>query len=99
MGYPTGPLLAALADRIFTNLDLIEAHAPEWGSPSQREPPYADTQLLISLLGVLIFPHEKAPFALGNLLRDYEPLDRVLKIRHSLHGKKALNSPMRTVRL
>src|SRR5467141_2038690 len=88
MGYPTGPLLAALADRILANLDLIEARAPEWGSPRQNEPPYADTQLLISLLGVLIFPHEKAPFALGNLLRDYQPLNRVLNIRYSLHGDK-----------
>jgi hypothetical protein len=86
MGYPTGPLLAALADRILANLDLIEARAPEWGSPRQNEPPYADTQLLVSLLGVLIFPHEMAPFALGNLLRNYKPLNRVLKIRYSLHG-------------
>jgi hypothetical protein len=88
MGYPTGPLLAALANRILWNLDLIEAQAPEWGSSRQNEPPYADTQLLISLLGVLIFPHEKAPFALGSLLRDYEPLDRVLTVRYSLHGEK-----------
>ena len=88
MGYPTGPLLAALADRILANLDLIEAQAPKWGSPRQNEPPYADTQLLISLLGVLIFPHEKAPFALGNLLRDYKPLGRVLKVIYSLHGDK-----------
>jgi hypothetical protein len=67
MRYPTGPLLAALASRILSNLDLIEARAPKSGSARQNEPPYADTQLLISLLGVLIFPHEKAPFALGNL--------------------------------
>jgi hypothetical protein len=90
MGYPTGPLLAALADRILANLDLIETQAPEWGSSRQNEPPYADTQLLISLLGVLIFPHEKAPRALGNLLRDYKPLDRVLKIQYSLHGDKEI---------
>jgi hypothetical protein len=90
MGYPTGPLLAALADRILANLDLVEAQAPEWGSSHQNEPPYADTQLLISLLGVLIFPHEKAPRALGNLLRDYKPLDRVLKIEYSLHGDKEI---------
>jgi hypothetical protein len=61
MGYPTGPLLAALADRILANLDFIEARAPEWGSAAQNEPPFADTQLLISLLGVLIFPHDKLP--------------------------------------
>jgi hypothetical protein len=90
MGYPTGPLLAALADRILANLDLIEAQSPKWGSPRQNEPPYADTQLLISLLGVLIFPHEKAPFALGNLLRDYEPLRHVLKVIYSLHGDKEI---------
>jgi hypothetical protein len=54
MGYPVGPLLAALADRILHNLDLIEAKAPKWGTPEQDQPPYSDTQLLISLLGVLI---------------------------------------------
>jgi hypothetical protein len=90
MGYPAGPLLAALADRILANLDLIEAQAPEWGSPRQDEPPYADTQLLISLLGVLIFPHEKAPRALGDLLRNYKPLDRVLKIKYPLHSDKEI---------
>jgi hypothetical protein len=83
MGYPTGPLLAALADRILANLDFIEARAPKWGSAAQNEAPYADTQLLISLLGVLVFPHEQAPEALGNLLRDYSSLQRVVKVIYS----------------
>jgi hypothetical protein len=85
MGYPTGPLLAALADRILANLDFIEARAPEWGSAAQNEPPFADTQLLISLLGVLIFPHEQAPEALGDLLRDYKSLGRVVKVIYTVH--------------
>ena len=49
MGYPVGPLLAALADRILYNLDLIDEQAPKWGTPEQDQPPYSDTQLLISL--------------------------------------------------
>jgi hypothetical protein len=65
MGYPTGPLLAALADRILSNLDAIEDLAPKWGSATKNEPPYADTQLLISLLGVLVFPHERGARGIG----------------------------------
>jgi hypothetical protein len=83
MGYPVEPLLA---DRILYNLDLIEKLAPKWGSPNQDKPPYSDTQLLISLLGVLIFPHEKASDALGEIMRSYEPLKRVLNIVYSRHG-------------
>jgi hypothetical protein len=83
MGYPVGPLLAALADRILHNLDLIEAKAPKWGTPEQDQPPYSDTQLLISLLGVLIFPHEKAPDALGELMRGYKSLGNVVNVVYS----------------
>jgi hypothetical protein len=83
MGYPTGPLLAALADRILANLDFIEARSPN--SATQNEAPYADTQLLISLLGVLVFPHERTPEALGNLLLNYKRLGRVVKVQHSVH--------------
>ncbi|MEY9405526.1 hypothetical protein ABIF65_011657 [Bradyrhizobium japonicum] len=86
MGYPVGPLLAALADRILHNLDPIESLAPKWGSPKQDEPPFSDTQLLMSLLGVLVFPHEKAPDALGDIMRGYEPMDRVLNVVYSRHG-------------
>jgi hypothetical protein len=86
MGYPVGPLLAALADRILHNLDLIESLAPKWGSPEQDQPPFSDTQLLMSLLGVLVFPHEKAPGALGEIMRGYEPMDRVLNVIYSRHG-------------
>jgi hypothetical protein len=90
MGYPIGPLLAVLADRILSNLEAIEKLAPKWGSPEQDRPPFADTQLLISLLGVLVFPHERAPGALGNLLRGYKPLDSVLTVRYSRHGPKKI---------
>jgi hypothetical protein len=84
MGYPVGPLLAALADRILYNLDLIFEQAPKWGTPEQDQPPYSDTQLLISLLGVLVFPHEKAPGALGQLMRGYKSLGRVVNIVYSI---------------
>jgi hypothetical protein len=90
MGYPVGPLLAALAERILYNLDLIESMAPKWGTPGQEGPPFADTQLLISLLGVLVFPHEKAPAALGEIVRGYKPLHRVLTVRYSTHGPDQL---------
>src|SRR5712672_701688 len=86
MGKPIGPLLAALANRILQNLDLIEAMAPAWGSADQDDPPFADTQLLISLLGVLIFPHEQAPEALGRLMRGYEPLNQVLTVLYPKAG-------------
>jgi len=86
MGYPVGPLLAALAHRILYNLDLIESMAPKWGTPEQDRPPFSDTQLLISLLGVLVFPHEKAPAALGEIMRGYKPLHRVLTVLYSRHG-------------
>jgi hypothetical protein len=71
MGQQVGPLLATLATRILHNLDM-DSMAPPSGSDRQDEPPFSDTQLLISLLGVLIFPHEAAPEALGQPLRGYE---------------------------
>jgi hypothetical protein len=80
MGYPVGPLLAALADRILHNLDLIEQKAPKWGTPEQDQPPYSDQQFLISLLGVLVFPHEKAPGALGELMRGFKSLRKVVDV-------------------
>jgi pimeloyl-ACP methyl ester carboxylesterase len=86
MGYPVGPLLAALADRILHNLDLIDSLAPKWGSPEQDQPPFSDTQLLMSLLGVLVFPHEKAPGALGEIMKGYKPMDRVLNVINLRHG-------------
>jgi hypothetical protein len=92
MGYPTGPLLAALADRILHNLDRVEALAPKWGAADQEQPPFSDTQLLISLLGVLVFPHEKAPHALGDIVRGYKPLGRVLNIRFSRHGSRRIET-------
>jgi hypothetical protein len=90
MTTPKGPLLAVLAERILSNLDTIESLAPKWGSPNQEDPPYSDTQLLISLLGVLVFPHERTPGALGALLKDYKPLDRVLHIVWSRHRENRI---------
>ncbi|MGN8094162.1 HEPN family nuclease [Methylobacterium sp. 22177] len=81
MGYPRGPLLKALAARILANLDHVEEHAPLSPAP-QDDPPFADTQLLISLLGVIIFPHERSAEALGTLLSEYGRLDQILAIRH-----------------
>lgn len=49
---------------------------------AQDDPPFADTQLLISLLGVIVFPHERSAEALGKLLSEYERLDQVLTIQH-----------------
>lgn len=81
MGYTRGPLLQALAERILSNLDHIERHAASLEA-SADVPPYADTQLLISLLGVIVFPHERSSSALGRLLAEHKDLDRVLTIRH-----------------
>jgi hypothetical protein len=53
-------------------------------TPETNEPPYADTQLLISLLGILIFPHERTPEALGELLDGYDgPIDEIIRVRYS----------------
>lgn len=54
----TGPLLSELAGRVLKNLEFIDNQAPRWNpaSPAANKPPYADTQLLISLLGILNFP-------------------------------------------
>jgi hypothetical protein len=82
MTSPVGPLLQALAERILANLDAIDAHATRPGEPDQDRAPYSDTQLLISLLGVLVFPHERAPDALGELLQGYNSLGDVVKIRY-----------------
>lgn len=80
MGYPVGPLLQELARRIRCNLDFIDKQASQWGSPQQDEPPYADTQLLISLLGVLVFPAERNSAALGKLLASYGALGDVVEV-------------------
>ena len=41
---------------------------------------------MISLLGVLVFPHERTPGAIGTLLRGYKSLEDVLTIRYSRSG-------------
>ena len=82
MNSPVRPLLQALAERILANLDKIEAVAAASEEPNPDRPVYSDTQLLISLLGVLVFPHERAPDALGELLKGYNDLSDVVNIRY-----------------
>jgi len=86
MSYPIGSLLSVLAGRVQENLKFVDCHAPKWdpNSPHSDDPPYADTQLLISLLGILIFPHERVPDALGELLNEFDvPLDAIIQVRYS----------------
>jgi hypothetical protein len=81
-----GELLSALAKWVLRNLEFIHANAPTWelDSPEANDPPYADTQLLISLFGILIFPHERTPDALGRLLDGYDgPIDEIIHMRYS----------------
>jgi hypothetical protein len=42
---------------------------------------FTDTQLLISLLGVLVFPHEKASEFLGHLVSEYGRREEVVTVR------------------
>lgn len=89
MSFPKGSLLSVLAGRVLENLEFIDAAAPHWNpeSPESDNPPFADTQLLISLLGILIFPHERTPNALGELLDGYEaPLNDIIRVRYSAEG-------------
>ena len=89
MTFPVGPLLRTLAKRILANLDLVDQQAPRPGDIDQNRAPYSDTQLLISLLGVLVFPHERTPGALGRLLNNYKALSNVITIKYpKLSGAK-----------
>lgn len=86
MSMPKGSLLSVLAYRVLQNLQFVEAFAPPWdpASKASDEPPFADTQLVVSLLGILIFPHERTPDALGDLLDGYKgQLDQIIRIRYS----------------
>lgn len=96
MGYPNGPLLRELARRVLHNLDDIDARAPKWDpkSTQHNDPPFSDTQLLISTLGFLVFPHERTPGALGELLKQYEKqfkLADVMTIRYPGEQTKAVD--------
>ena len=85
MSNPVGPLLQTLAQRVLTNLDFIDDHVRICGGDQDRQP-YTDTQLLISLLSVLVFPHERTPGALGRLVANYNGLSRVVTIRYPTAG-------------
>jgi len=88
MAYPVGPLLRVLAQRILKNLELIDHHAP-----LQDGSPFSDTQLMMSMLGILVFPNAEA---LGELLGQYEgELDKVIRVKdhdgsHDLKSIKRL---------
>lgn len=68
MTSPVGPLLSALSERILHNLKFIERHAHD-SQPSDNAPEgaFAETQLIISLLGVLVFPQERTPLSARRL--------------------------------
>ena len=74
MTHPNGPLLRVLAERVRANLNYIDKAAPKWDpqSPDRDREPFTDTQLLISTLGFLVFPHERTQGALGRLLKKYD---------------------------
>lgn len=80
MAHPDGPLLRALAPRILANLNRIDelASAGADGAPGL----FPETQLLVSLLGVLVFPQQRSDEALGQILRDYAPLPTAVTIHH-----------------
>ncbi len=87
MTSPNGPLLPVLAKRVLANLNYIDKAAPKWDpqSPDRDCEPFTDTQLLISTLGFLIFPHQRTPDALGRLLKKYDEefkLSDVITIIH-----------------
>ncbi|WP_279357267.1 HEPN family nuclease [Methylobacterium indicum] len=78
MAHPEGPLLQALAPRILANLDRIEALAADDATVAS----FPETQLLVSLLGVLVFPQQRSEQALDEILRGYEPLEAAITILH-----------------
>jgi HEPN pEK499 p136 len=86
LAYPVGPLLRSLAERILANLEHIERDAPKWGEPDQDRSPYPDTQLLTSLLGVLVFPNHRTPEALGELIKGYPELSQIVIVRYPVNG-------------
>lgn len=81
MSYEVGPLLQTLAKRILANLELIDRQAPKWGASNQNDPPYADTQLLISMLGIVVFPHEHSREAFSNLISSVGDLPKIVKVK------------------
>ncbi len=91
MAYPNGPLLRVLAQRVLSNLDYIDDRAPKWDrvSSTRNDAPFTDTQLLISALGFLVFPHERTPDALGDLLLDYNKSDKLSEVMTIVYEKSA----------
>jgi hypothetical protein len=87
MGYPNGPLLRVLAERVLANLDYIDKAAPQWDpkSDDRDRAPFTDTQLLISTLGFLVFPHERTPDALGGLLQEYDKEFKLSDVMTIIH--------------
>lgn len=89
MSYEVRPLLQTLAKRILANLELIDRQAPKWGASNQNDPPYADTQLLISTLGIVVFPHEHNREAFGDLISSVGDLRKIVKVKfpHAVTGQ------------
>ncbi len=56
---------------MLANFDLVER---------QVEPPYADTQLLVLVLGVLVFTHEKEPDAPAAILDGHEGVTDAVQV-------------------
>jgi hypothetical protein len=80
MGYPNGPLLRALSERVLRNIEIIESVEAKSSDPLSPEG-FADTQLLISLLGVLVFPHEKASDFLEHVVRQYSRTGEIVTVQ------------------
>jgi hypothetical protein len=82
MGYPTGPLLKELTARILGNLRFIERATRHYHT-LHTKPPYSDTQLLVSLLGVLVFPNERASDALGQIMAEYPGIRKIVQLKYT----------------
>jgi hypothetical protein len=80
MGYPNGPLLRALTERVLRNIEIIENAEAKSSGPLSPEG-FGATQLLISLLGVLVFPHEKPSDFLGHLTRQYGRTEEIVSVQ------------------
>jgi hypothetical protein len=89
MTHPNGPLLRVLAARVLSNLDFIDRATQETTTEThdRSSQPFTDTQLLISTLGFLVFPHERAPDALGKLLKDFDKTFSLADVMTVVHPK------------
>jgi len=87
MGFPIGPLLRTIAERTLRNNEIIERIEARSSDPLNPDG-FADTQLLISLLGVLVFPQEKAERFLGTLTRSYPAVEDIITVQFFRKGTR-----------